>query len=86
MNECKCNSFSSVIKSNRQRQSCHFKRGFFSPDSEKVVAWFSNYLNNRTQYIKYDGLFSEHTTVNKGVMQGSVLGPLLLIFISMIWV
>uniref|UniRef100_A0A8C5N2E5 Reverse transcriptase domain-containing protein n=1 Tax=Gouania willdenowi TaxID=441366 RepID=A0A8C5N2E5_GOUWI len=47
--------------------------------SEHTVAWFSNYLENRTQCIKYEGLCSEFVTVHKGVPQGSVLGPLLFI-------
>lgn len=47
--------------------------------SEHAVAWFSNYLENKTQCIKCEGLCSEFVTVHKGVPQGSVLGPLLFI-------
>lgn len=43
------------------------------------MAWFSNYLSNRTQCIKSDGLCSDFVTVHNGVPQGSVLGPLLFI-------
>ena len=45
--------------------------------SEQAVAWFSNYLSNRSQCIKYDGLCFDIATIYKGVPQGSVLGPLL---------
>lgn len=44
-----------------------------------AVAWFTNYLRNRTQCIKYDDFCSEVVTVHKGVPQGSILGPLLFI-------
>lgn len=43
------------------------------------MAWFSNYLSNRFQCIKSDGLCSNFVTVHNGVPQGSVLGPLLFI-------
>lgn len=45
--------------------------------SENAVAWFSNYLCDRSQCVKYDGLCSEVVPILKGVPQGSVLGPLL---------
>ena len=45
--------------------------------SEQAVAWFSNYLSNRSQCIKHDGLCSDIASIYKGVPQGSVLGPLL---------
>lgn len=45
--------------------------------SEQAVAWFSNYLSNRSQCIRYDGLCSDFVPIRKGVPQGSVLGPLL---------
>uniref|UniRef100_A0A3P9K1B3 Reverse transcriptase domain-containing protein n=1 Tax=Oryzias latipes TaxID=8090 RepID=A0A3P9K1B3_ORYLA len=47
--------------------------------SEQAVDWFSNYLSNRTQCIKYEGLCCECVTVHRGVPQGSILGPLLFI-------
>ena len=39
--------------------------------------WFENYLANRTQYVTINNFNSSTKTVNCGVPQGSVLGPLL---------
>ncbi len=40
--------------------------------SDSAVAWFSNYLSDRTQCVKVDGCFSDILTVHKGVPQGSI--------------
>ena len=45
--------------------------------SEHAVAWFSNYLSDRTQCTQFDGLMSVELSVFNGVPQGSVLVPLL---------
>jgi len=45
--------------------------------SKKTVSWFSNYLSDRTQCIKHDGVQSDFLPILKGVPQGSVLGPIL---------
>ena len=39
--------------------------------------WFENYLYNRKQVVKYNGIPSEKMTIKSGVSQGSVLCPLL---------
>ena len=42
-----------------------------------VLEWFTNYLTNRKQIVKYKFEKSERLTIKCGVPQGSVLGPLL---------
>ena len=39
--------------------------------------WFENYLCNRKQLVKFNGIKSEKMTITTGVPQGLVLGPLL---------
>ena len=51
------------------------KAGF----APKVINWFKSYLN-RSQKVKLENRFSAIERVNKGIAQGTVLKPILLIF------
>ena len=44
--------------------------------SEGSLAWFANYLSQRVQCIKSDNLLFQPLPVTKGVLQGSILGPM----------
>lgn len=44
----------------------------------KLISWLRDFLTNRTSYVKVgDALSSHHIDVSSGVVQGSVLGPML---------
>ena len=47
--------------------------------SGSALAWFTSYLSQRQQYVSHHGDHSETTTIQFGVPQGSVLGPILLV-------
>ena len=48
----------------------------------KALDWFKSYLAQRRQYVSYGGVCSNTKSVEYGVPQGSVLGPLLFILYS----
>ena len=43
------------------------------------LSWFTSYLENRYQYVEYDGTSSSSNEIETGVPQGSTPGPLLFI-------
>lgn len=48
-----------------------------------VITWVKSYVEERTMVVKYKEAVSEQQTLNMGVPQGSVLGPILfLLFIN----
>ena len=48
-----------------------------------LISWISSFLHNHYQIVKVNNTFSEPTLITRGVVQGSVLGPLLfLLYIS----
>ena len=50
---------------------------------EEVAQWIGAFLNDRTQAVIVDGSTSDQAQVHSGVLQGTVLGPLLFfLFIS----
>ena len=44
------------------------------------IEWFESYLSNRKCLVCIDNVFSETGTLEYGVLQGSLLGPLLLLY------
>ena len=40
-------------------------------------SWFTSYLSNRKQFIRYSDKSTLHAKIKCGVPQGSILGPLL---------
>ena len=41
--------------------------------------WFPSYLKNRSQYVMFNGIYSDVINLSTGVPQGSILSPLLFI-------
>jgi hypothetical protein len=47
------------------------------PINPYVINWMVDFLNNRRQRVKVDGVTSEFLDINRGVPQGTVLGPIM---------
>ena len=46
---------------------------------DKELAWFNDYLKDRTQVLDFQGVTSDPEIISSDVPQGSILGPLLFI-------
>ena len=45
--------------------------------SGALLTWLKDFLSNRTQFAFYQGAVSPPAAVESGVVQGSVIGPVL---------
>ena len=52
----------------------------------KVYNWFKSYLTGQTMSVKINNEFSNPVLVNSGVPQGSVLCPILLTFMFVLFI
>ena len=50
--------------------------------SDHTVKWFQSYLSNRKFTVNLENYFSEVSSISCGVPQGSILGPLLFLILS----
>ena len=53
--------------------------------SETVLHWFSSYLDGWKQRVVMNNAMSEEMHLNCGVLQGSCLGPVLLVITSFLY-
>ncbi len=52
--------------------------------SKNYLSWFNSYLHNRKQCVVVQGKLSDLFIHERGVPQGSILGPLFFLFLLMI--
>ena len=49
---------------------------------ESTINWFQSYLANRTFVVNVNGEYSNPGNLTCGITQGSILGPLLLLYVN----
>ena len=47
--------------------------------SKRTVNWFKSYLSNRSFKVNLENNFSRPASVSCGILQGSIMGPLLIL-------
>ncbi len=47
------------------------------PLNPYIINWIINFLEDRLQRVKVDGTQTDYVKINRGVPQGTVLGPVL---------
>ena len=63
-----------------------FKKLAVSGVDSRVVVWVREFLVDHTQRVRVGWQLSKKVKVSSGVLQGSILGPLLfLVYINYIW-
>ena len=56
------------------------KLKFYGLD-DKAINLLRSYLSNRDQFVQLDNIKSNHHLISRGIPQGSVIGPILLILL-----
>ena len=72
-----------LIYDNIYKKTINIRMFRFYGINEMAYNLMKNYLENRKQFVQFDSCSSKMKSIDKGVPQGSILGPLLfLIYIN----